>query len=184
MSTLQNPVTTADHMQGDPRAPVILVEYGDYQCPYCGEAYSIVKDVQKYFADKLAFVFRNFPLTRIHPEAENAAETAEFAGAHGHFWEMHDVLYENQDALGPKFYLAAAKELGLSGQELGKALRQHSFKAKIRNDFMGGLKSGVNGTPSFFMNGKRHDGPFDFEPLVAAIDAELRARAHTQTEGH
>jgi protein-disulfide isomerase len=171
MSTLQIPVTSADHIQGDPNAAVILVEYGDYQCPYCGEAYPIVKEVQDHFGEKLGLVFRNFPLTRTHPEAESAAETAEFAGTHGQFWEMHDALYENQNALGPEFYLAAAQSFGLPGAELSEALRQHAFKAKIRGDFRGGLKSGVNGTPSFFINGTRHDGAFDFESLVAAIDA-------------
>jgi len=107
----------------------------------------------------------------MHPEAESAAETAEFAGAHGLFWEMHDTLYENQNALSPEFYLTAAQRLGLPRAELSEALQQHAFKAKIRSDFMGGLKSGVNGTPSFFINGTRHDGAFDFENLVAAIDA-------------
>src|SRR6478736_9032159 len=97
---------------------------------------------------------------------------------------MHDALYENQNALGPEFYLAAAQSFGLPGAELSEALRQHAFKAKIRSDFMGGLKSGVNGTPSFFINGKRHDGPFDFETLVAGIDAELRASAYARTAGH
>ena len=124
MSTLQTPATSTDHLQGDPNAPVILVEYGDYQCPYCGEAYSIVKELQKHFGEKLGFVFRNFPLTRMHPEAERAAETAEFAGAHEQFWKMHDALYENQNALGPEFYLAAARSLGLPGEELSEALRQ------------------------------------------------------------
>ena len=113
MSILQIPVTSADHIQGDPHAHVTLVEYGDYECPSCGLAYPIVKAVQKHFGKRLRFVFRNFPLTQVHPQAENAAETAEFAGAHDHFWEMHDGLYENQDALGLATYLALAKALGL-----------------------------------------------------------------------
>jgi protein-disulfide isomerase len=183
MTTLQNPVTSADHIQGNPDAPVVVVEYGDYQCPYCGEAYSVVKALQKHFGKKLALAFRNFPLTRVHPEAESAAETAEFTGAHGRFWEMHDILYENQDALGPDLYATAVKELGLSETELSQALRQHAFAEKIRADFVGGLKSGVNGTPSFFINGKRHDGAFDFATLVAAIDAELSGRTRAKTAG-
>jgi protein-disulfide isomerase len=173
MSVLQVPVTSADHMQGDPHASVTLVEYGDYQCPACGLAYPIVKGVQKHFGKRLRFVFRNFPLTQIHPEAESAAETAEFAGAHERFWQMHDALYENQSALGPAFYLELAEALHLSGEALSEALESGTFRPKVRSDFMGGLKSGVNGTPTFFINARRHDAPFDLEDLVAAIDAEL-----------
>jgi protein-disulfide isomerase len=160
-------------MQGDPHAPVALIEYGDYECPACGLAYPIVKAVQKHFGKRLGFVFRNFPLTQIHPQAESAAETAEFAGAHGRFWEMHDALYENQDALGPPLYLELAESLRLSGKALSEALANSTFRPKVRSDFMGGLKSGVNGTPTFYINGRRHDGPFDLRDLVAAIEAEL-----------
>jgi protein-disulfide isomerase len=173
MPVVQVPVTNTDHAQGDAHVPVTLVEYGDYQCPACGLAYPIVKAVQKHFNKSLRFVFRNFPLTQVHPEAESAAETAEFAGAHDHFWEMHDDLYENQDALGLAAYLALAKALGLPENALSEALEKHTFKPKVRSDFMGGLKSGVNGTPTFFINSRRHDAAFDFDDLVAAIDAEL-----------
>jgi len=173
MSILQVPVTAADHIQGDPHAPTTLVEYGDYECPACGLAYPIVKAVQKHFGKRLRFVFRNFPLTQVHPEAESAAETAEFAGAHGRFWEMHDSLYENQGTLGLASYLALAEALGLPEKALSEALEKHTFKPRVRSDFMGGLKSGVNGTPTFYVNGKRHDGSYGFDDLVAAIDAEL-----------
>jgi len=173
MSTLQVPVTDADHIEGDPDAPVTLVEYADYECPYCGAAYAIIKRVQKHFGKRLRFVFRNFPLTQIHPEAENAAETGEFAGAHGRFWEMHDALFENQETLGPALYVSLAKTLGLSAEALEEALEHRTFRPKIRSDFMGGLKSGVNGTPTFFINGRRHDAGNEYEDLVAAIDAEL-----------
>jgi protein-disulfide isomerase len=173
MSTLQVPVSSADHTQGDPHAPVTLVEYGDYQCPACGAAFPIVKAVQKHFGKQLRFVFRNFPLTQIHPGAESAAETAEFAGAHGHFWEVHDALYENQEELGLPLYLALAEALNLSQTALREALETRAFRAKVRSDFMGGLKSGVNGTPTFFINGKRHDGASDFDSLAGAIAADL-----------
>jgi protein-disulfide isomerase len=173
MSTLQVPVSSADHVQGDPHAPVTLVEYGDYQCPACGAAFPIVKAAQKHFGKGLRFVFRNFPLTQIHPEAESAAETAEFAGAHGHFWEVHDALYENQDELGLPLYIALAEALDLSETALREALEKRTFRPKVRSDFMGGLKSGVNGTPTFFINGKRHDGPSDFDSLAGTIAAEL-----------
>ena len=173
MSLLQVPVSTDDHIQGDQHAPVTLVEYGDYECPYCGQAYPVVKAVQKHFGKRLRFVFRNFPLTQIHPNAESAAETAEFAGAHGRFWEMHDGLYENQETLSVPLYLSLAKALGLSEKLLSESLESGAFRSKVRSDFMGGLKSGVNGTPTFFINGKRHDAAFDFDDLVAAIEAEV-----------
>ena len=174
MSNLQVPVTSTDHTQGDLNAPIGLVEYGDYECPYCGAAFPIVKDVQRHFGKRLCFVFRNFPLTQIHPEAENAAELAEFAGSYGSFWEMHDGLYLNQARLGPPLYLELAQALRLPGDALAEALEHHAFRARVRDDFRGGLKSGVNGTPTFFINGRRHDaGP---EDLIGAIEAEL-ARA-------
>ena len=173
MSILQVPVTSADHIQGDPHAPTTLVEYGDYECPACGLAYPIVKAVQNHFGKRLRFVFRNFPLTQVHPEAESAAETAEFAGAHGRFWEMHDGLYENQDTLGLPLYLSLAESLDLPEKALSEALEKRTFKPRVRNDFMGGPKSGVNGTPTFFINGRRYDAAYDFDDLVAAIDVEL-----------
>ena len=173
MSTLQISVSSADHTQGDAHAPITLVEYGDYQCPACGAAFPVVKAVQKHFGKGLSFVFRNFPLTQIHPEAESAAETAEFADAHGHFWEVHDALYENQDELGLPLYIALAEALDLSETALREALEKRTFRPKVRSDFMGGLKGGVNGTPTFFINGKRHDGASDFDSLAGTIAAEL-----------
>jgi protein-disulfide isomerase len=173
MSILQVPVSTADHIQGDQHAPVTLVEYGDYECPACGLAYPIAKAVQNHFGKRLRFAFRNFPLTQVHPNAKSAAETAEFAGAHRRFWEMHDGLYENQASLSLSLYLALAESLRLPEKALGEALESGTFRSKVRSDFMGGLKSGVNGTPTFFINGRRHDAAFDFDDLVAAIEAEL-----------
>jgi protein-disulfide isomerase len=173
MSVLQIPVTSTDHLQGDPKAPVTLVEYGDYECPACGAAYPIVKAVEQHFGKRLAFVFRNFPLTQLHPQAETAAQVAEFAAAHGRFWEMHDGLYENQSELGLALYFTLAEDLRLPEQALSDTLEHRTFRAKVRSDFMGGLKSGVNGTPTFFINGRRHDAGSDFDGLVAAIDAEL-----------
>ena len=127
MSELKIPVTSKDHIQGDEAAPVILVEYGDYQCPHCGHAYPIVKRVQKHFGKRLGFVFRNFPLNEIHPNAEAAAETAEFAGANGKFWEMHDGIFENQGSLSLPMLLELAQELGLSSKGLGDALNGREF---------------------------------------------------------
>jgi protein-disulfide isomerase len=166
-----------DRAQGDADAPVTLVEYGDYECPHCGRAYPIVKRIQKHYGKRLRFVFRNFPLNEAHPHAESAAETAEFAGTHRRFWEMHDLLFENQDQLGGRLYLEAAGELGLDAQALAKALEAHEYQARVHADFSGGVRSGVNGTPTFFINGKRHDAPFDYADLTAAIDAELARHA-------
>jgi protein-disulfide isomerase len=174
MSVLKIPVTAEDHAQGAEDAEVTLVEYGDYECPHCGRAYSIVKRVQKHFGKSLRFVFRNFPLSEMHPNAEAAAEVAEFAGAQGKFWEMHDLLFENQERLGDELFADLTKTLGLSTAALNKALEQGTFEARVRADFSGGVRSGVNGTPTFFINGHRHDAAFDFETLVSAISGAMK----------
>jgi protein-disulfide isomerase len=175
MSTLKIPVRPEDHIEGDTNAPCTLVEYGDYQCPHCGRAYPIVKRVQKHFGKRLRFVFRNFPLNEIHPQAESAAETAEFAAAQGKFWEMHDALFENQSRFSPAFFPELAQKLGLDAAELRDALATEKYRARVRSDFMSGARSGVNGTPTFFINGQRLDGPWDYEDLVEAIDAAVAA---------
>src|SRR5580704_10820655 len=173
MATLKLPVTAEDHVQGPENAAATLVEYGDYECPHCGHAYPILQRVQKHFGKRLRLVFRNFPLGEMHPHAEAAAEVAEFAGAEGKFWEMHDKLYENQERLGEALYLELARELKLSTTALRQALEQRTFEARVRADFKGGVRSGVNGTPTFFINGHRHDGSFDFETLVSAIQQAI-----------
>ncbi len=171
MATLKVPVTPEDHIQGDPDAALTLLEYGDYECPHCGRAHPIVKRVQKHFGRRLRFVFRNFPLTQIHPQAQTAAETAEFAGANGRFWEMHDLIFENQDRLGLPLYFALSEELRLEPQALREALTADEFEPRVRRDFLSGVRSGVNGTPTFFVNQRRHDGPWEFEDLVTALEA-------------
>ncbi len=171
MSKLAIAVSDKDHRQGDPQAACTLVEYGDYQCPSCGQAYPIVKRVQKHFGKRISFVFRNFPLSQMHPYAESAAETAEFAGAQGKFWEMHDLLYEKQARLADEGLLEElAQELDLSAEALLAALKTKEFQPRVRTDFTGGVRSGVNGTPTFFINGQRHDGAYDFASLVEAIE--------------
>ena len=177
MAELKVPVTGDDHIQGDPNAPVILLEYGDYECPHCGAAFPIVKAIQDHFGEQLAYVFRHFPLTEVHPNAGIAAETAEFSGAHGRFWEMHDLLFENQARLSPGFLLLLAGSLELSQSELREALSREIFKPKVQRDFLGGVRSGVNGTPTFFVDGKRHDAIYDFAHLTSAIEARLQAKA-------
>jgi protein-disulfide isomerase len=174
MATLKVPIAAEDHVQGPENAEVTLVEYGDYECPHCGRAYAIVQQVQRHFGKRLRVAFRNFPLSEIHPHAEAAAEVAEFAGAQDRFWEMHDGLFENQARLGETLFFDLAKKLALSTTALQEALEQGTFEARVRADFRGGVRSGVNGTPTFFINGHRHDGSFDFETLVAAIDQATR----------
>ncbi len=175
MSKLKVPVTSEDHAQGPENAEVTLVEYGDYECPHCARAYLIVKQVQKHFKKRLRFVFRNFPLSEMHPNAEAAAEAAEFAGSQGKFWEMHDLLFENQSRLGGALFAELSERLKLSSTELRQALEQKTFEARVRADFSGGVRSGVNGTPTFFINGVRHDASFDYDTLVSAIHGVLDA---------
>ena len=173
MAKLRTAVTPEDHIQGPEDAEVTLVEYGDYECPHCGRAYPIVKRVQERFGKRLRFVFRNFPLSEVHPHAESAAEVAEFAGAHGKFWEMHDLLFENQEQPSGSLYSELAKELSLPPEALRQALEDGNYKARVRADFSGGVRSGVNGTPTFFINGNRHDGAFEYETLVLAIQGKI-----------
>jgi len=173
MATLKVPVASTDHVQGDEHAPITLVEYGDYECPHCGLAYPIVKRVQKHFGERLRFVFRNFPLNEIHPHAEAAAESSEFAAAHRRFWEMHDGIFENQETLGLPLLLSLAKALELPAPELRAALTAQEYAPRVREEFLGGVRSGVNGTPTFFINGHRHEGAFELEDLVGAIELRL-----------
>ncbi len=162
-----------DHIQGDPKAVLSLVEYGDYQCPFCGAAYSEVKKVQKELGSSVRFVFRNFPLTNVHEFAMVAAETAEAAGGQGKFWEMHDFLYEHQATLGDhSTALGYAKKLGLDTQRFEREIAQHVHEKRIKDDFMGGVRSGVNGTPTFYVNGVRHDGPAEAEALIESLRAK------------
>jgi protein-disulfide isomerase len=170
MSKLTVPLGDKDHVQGNVGAEFNLVEYGDYECPYCGEAFPIVKEIQREFGDRLCFAFRHFPLSQVHPWAEPAAEVAEFAGAHGMFWEMHDLLYENQHSLGEQLFLKLTAELELSREQLQSALANRTYQARVRADFAGGVRSGVNGTPTFFINGQRHNGPLAFRSLREAIE--------------
>lgn len=158
-ASLTSPVNEErDHVAGPAAAPVTLVEYGDFECPYCGRAYPIVKSIQDALGDELRFVFRNFPLADMHPHAEHAAEAAESAGAQGSFWEMHDTLFEHQDELDDSSLVAYAEQLGLDAGQLTRDLDDGAWVGRVREDFRSGVRSGVNGTPSFFINGVRFDG--------------------------
>ncbi|RZA35950.1 MAG: DsbA family protein [Lysobacteraceae bacterium] len=168
MSRLSIPVDSSDHAQGPLHAPVTLVEYGDYQCPYCGETYPVLKAVQRIMGERLRFVFRNFPLSEMHPHAVQAAEFAEAAAAEGKFWEAHDMLYERQDALTRNDLILYGKEIDLHASVVEQAFAGR-FDEKLEADFNGGVRSGVNGTPTLFINDVRYDGPRDVESLVAAL---------------
>jgi protein-disulfide isomerase len=159
-----------DHIQGQADAPVTLLEYGDYECPFCGGAYPIIKEVQSRMGDRLRFVFRNFPITTSHPHAEQAAEAAEAAAAQGRFWEMHDLLYEEQKHLDESDLHRYAEQLGLDVGSFDHDLAAHVHAERVREDFMSGVRSGVNGTPTFYINGARHDGGYDLESLLAALE--------------
>jgi protein-disulfide isomerase len=158
-----------DHVQGPADAAVTLLEYGDYECPFCGAAYPIVKQVQETMGERLRFVFRNFPITTAHPHAEQAAEAAEAAAAQGQFWPMHDLLYENQQHLETDDLIAYASRLGLDVPRFQRELADHVHAARVREDFMSGVRSGVNGTPTFYIDGERYEGSYDAEPLLDAL---------------
>jgi protein-disulfide isomerase len=166
------PVGDRDHIQGRADAPAILVEYGDYECPICGAAYVTVKEIQQAMGDRLGFVFRNFPLTETHPHAKDAAQAAEAAGAQGSFWEMHDMLFENQDDLDRDHIAGYAEALGLDATRLIEDVATDVHAKHVQEDFRSGVRSGVNGTPTFFMNGVRYDGSHDTESMVAALTAQ------------
>jgi protein-disulfide isomerase len=175
MSKLTVPVNNKDHMQGSARAPVTLVEYGDYECPYCGEAYYIVKKLQTDMGDQMRFVFRNFPLSQIHPHAVVAALAAEAAGAQGKFWEMHDMIYEHQEDLEEQNLISFAYVLRLDIDQFIHDMNSDEVQQKVHDDFWGGIRSGVNGTPTFFIQGKRHNGSYSYGQLRQAIEAAAKA---------
>ncbi len=177
-SRLRPPVSVEDHAQGPDDAPATLVEYGDYECPHCARAYPIIKEVQARLGDRLRFVYRDFPLRESHPQAEHAAAAALWAGESGKFWEMHDALFERRRD-GPGWLdddrlLAYASELGLDASDLERALGEERYGPRVRASFISGVRSGVNGTPTFFINGSRYDGSWEAAELVDALEG-----AHT-----
>jgi protein-disulfide isomerase len=167
IATLTLPVSNKrDHVQGRSNGPVTLVEYGDYECPYCGQTYPIVREIQNQLKRHLRFVFRNFPLVQVHPHAQQAAEAAEAAGGQKKFWQMHDILYENQQALDHYHLIEYANMLDLDIEKFNNDLLGHKYAEHIHEDFVSGVRSGVNGTPTFFINGIRYNGPLDYKPLL------------------
>jgi protein-disulfide isomerase len=170
MPRLRVPVTDRDHVRGPARASVTLVEYGDFQCPFCGRAFYVLREIEQRLARDLRFVFRHFPIAEIHPFALGAAEAAEAAGVQGKFWEMHDTLYENQNELETDSLIAYAQQLRLDVDRFIDDLHSHRYLQHVRNDFMGGVRSGVNGTPCLFIGGQRYDGPVEETDLLRAIE--------------
>ncbi len=159
-----------DHIQGSEAAAVTLVQYGDYECPYCGAAYPIIKEIQARMGDRLRFVFRNFPISTSHPHAEQAAEAAEAADAQGKFWQMHDLLYENQRHLRDEDLRGYAQRLELDLERFDKEMAEHVHAARVHEDFMSGVRSGVNGTPTFYIDGVRHDDSYEANVLLDALE--------------
>ena len=178
MNELTVPVGKQDHVAGNSKASVTLVEYGDYECPYCGQAYYIVKKLQEDVRDELRFVFRNFPLSEIHPHALGAALAAEAAGLQKKFWEMHDMLFENQEALEEKDLVSYAYALKLDVARFITDMQSEKVLEKVKADFWSGVRSGVNGTPTFFINGKRHNGSYSYGELREAIELAAPKGVH------
>jgi protein-disulfide isomerase len=168
------PVGKRDHVRGPASAEVTLVEYGDFECPYTRMARPGVRRLRRDFGDRLLFAFRAFPLTRIHPHAQAAAEAAEAAAAQGRYWEMHDLLFDNQWHLEDEDLRRYAGRLGLDLERFDRELTEHAHAHRVHEDVTSGLMSGVRGTPTFFVNGLRHDGPYDLAALRAAVEQAAR----------
>jgi protein-disulfide isomerase len=172
MSRLAPPVSNADHRAGPDDAPVTLVEYGDFECPHCGAAHPIVREVRKRMGERLRFVFRHFPLSEVHPHAIHAAEAAEAAAGQGKFWEMHDLLFQNQRALEDPDLVRYAESLGLDAGRVEREVASGAHEKRVRESFRSGVRSGVNGTPTFFINGDRYDGEWETDALLDALNRE------------
>lgn len=178
LSQLVVPVNDRDHIAGAIDAPVVLVEYGDFECPHCARAYPVVEAARRYLGNTLAVAFRHFPLAEIHPHATRAAEASEAAGAQGKFWEMHHMLFESQDALEEQDLLGYAGTLELDVTRFATELAAGAHRMKVRDDFRGGVRSGVNGTPTFFVNGARFDGNWADPASFIAVLSQVAAASH------
>jgi len=172
-ASLTVPVNESDHIRGPKDASVTLLEYGDFECPHCREAHYILTELERTLADSMRFAFRNFPLSTIHPHAEQAAEAAEAAAAQRKFWPMHDTLFENQDALEFEDLVQYAAALGIDDERFAREQSERRYASRVREHFMSGVHSGVNGTPTFFINNVRHDGSYDLQSLLAAINEAM-----------
>jgi protein-disulfide isomerase len=159
-----------DHVSGPPNAPVTLVEYGDYECPHCGAAFPIVESIRRRLGDRLRFVYRHSPLAQSHPHAEHAAEIAEAAGERGAFWAMHETLFTHQDALDDPSLIRYAERVGVDPRWAAEVLAAGAFAPRVHEQFMSGVRNGVNGTPTFFINSRRFDYSLNERVLMAALE--------------
>ena len=169
LSRLLLPIQPDDHVQGVTDARYTLVEYGDYECPDCGQLFMTIRDLHTELGDELRLVFRHYPLSGIHPHAEQAAEAAEAAGAQGHFWEMHNLLFQHQNALKTKSVEGYAQELRLDVKRFDRELKNRTYEGRVREDFRRGVANGVYSTPGLFINGVRYDGSMDRDSLLARL---------------
>ena len=179
---LDTPVGDRDHVRGSATAPVTLVEYGDFECPYCGRMYSVLKVLRETMGDQLRFVYRHFPLDSVHPHARHAAEAAEAAADQGRFWEMHDLLYENQDDLDYEALGRHAAELGLDMTRFEADMAERRHASRVREDRLDGERAGAEGTPTLFINGARYEGSLDLEGLLAAVEEAAGGRVVGRSE--
>ena len=170
LSRLLLPIRPFDHVRGSEDAPYTLVEYGDYECPECGRLYVILRDLQRDLASRLRIVFRHYPLSGIHPHAQQAAEAAEAAGAQSKFWEMHTMLFERQKALRTKDLIRYAEELSLDVGRFRQELKYETYNQRVRADFLAGVQNGVFGTPGLFLNGVRYDQAWDEDSLRRQLE--------------
>jgi diadenylate cyclase len=177
------PVGARDHIRGPDDAPVTLLKYGDYECPYCGEAHPLLKELQERVGEQVRFVFRHFPLDSAHPRARHAAQAAEAAASQGRFWEMHDLLYENQDELDDDDLTRYAAELGLDMGRFEHDLTNDNHAWRIEEDRLGGDRAGVRGTPTLFINGVRYTGALDLDGLLAAVEEATGSSSPSLSEG-
>jgi protein-disulfide isomerase len=171
LSRLLLPIQPDDHIQGAPDAKYTLVEYGDYECPDCGRLFLIIRQLRAQLGDELRLLFRHYPRSGIHPHAQQAAEAAEAAGAQGRFWEMHDLLFANQNALRTKDLYEYAEQLSLDTQRFRGELKNRTYEDRVREDFRRGVANGVYGTPALFINGVRDNGALEQDSLLAQLKA-------------
>ena len=181
MKELIPAVNSNDHISGNPAALIELVEYGDYECPHCGRAYPIIKDIQQKLGSELKFVFRNFPLSKIHPHAFSAAVATEAAGLQNKFWEMHDIIFENQKTLDAENILLFARSIDLDLERFKNDIQQKPLMEKVDKDFESGIRSAVNRTPTFFINGNKYDGEWEGDQLFQYLEG-LLTRASISSE--
>ncbi len=166
------PIQPDDHIQGPAEARFTLVEYGDYECPACGALFQTIRQVHEQYKEEARFVFRHYPLSGIHPEAQQAAEAAEAAGAQERFWEMHDLLFQNQSALQIHDLQNYAKRLKLDMERFDSELKERKYEERVREDFRRGVANGVYGTPGLFINGIRFNGDPTLDSILAILNRE------------